>query len=200
MKILLQFSVVVLWLFFSTTVYAETNMSACSDQKNPQWWEITTGVLAIPAAVVGLAYSILLLKKTRLESRQIELDILEKEGKIAKIKTAHTEEIRQTIQPIIESRLVQFLFLRALVLYLVLHMWGLVEEGFEFVSEGTFVSVSKIFHINMDSPLVIIPFMVVEKLPRIGYWVIFFAVGWPIFKEANKLVGFNLKDFFTLKK
>ena len=41
----------------------------------PHWYEQATGILAIPAAVIGCAYSYLLIKKTQLESRKLELEI-----------------------------------------------------------------------------------------------------------------------------
>ncbi len=39
-----------------TTVFA---VAADANSKQPQWWEIITGILAVPAAVVGLIYSVL---------------------------------------------------------------------------------------------------------------------------------------------
>jgi hypothetical protein len=41
----------------------------------PHWYEQVTGVIAIPAAIVALAYSYLLIRKTQLESRKLELEI-----------------------------------------------------------------------------------------------------------------------------
>jgi len=44
-----------------------------------QWWEIIVGILSIPAAIIGLFYTFVLIKKTLLEARKTKLEILEKE-------------------------------------------------------------------------------------------------------------------------
>ena len=62
----------VIWLLLPATVYA-------AESKAPQWYEITTGILAIPAAIIGLAYSFILIRKTRHEVKKTELEILEKQ-------------------------------------------------------------------------------------------------------------------------
>ena len=44
-------------------------------EKVHQWYEVVGGILAIPVAIFGLAYSYILLTKTRLEVRKTELEI-----------------------------------------------------------------------------------------------------------------------------
>jgi hypothetical protein len=46
------------------------------------WYQIAAGVLAIPATILGIAYSYLLIGKTRLEARKTELEIQEKERQL----------------------------------------------------------------------------------------------------------------------
>lgn len=48
----------------------------------PQWWEIIAGILSIPATIIGVAYSYMLIQKTRLEVQKTRLEILEMEKKI----------------------------------------------------------------------------------------------------------------------
>jgi hypothetical protein len=172
---------------------------AMGEQKTP-WWEIATGILAIPVAIIAIPYSFLVLKKTRLESKKMELEIYEKEAQLAEVRAAHTDEVRQAIQPLIESRLIQLLFLRALVLYLILSAWGAVEDGFDLVFDATVAGIMSLFHIPDNSMWLIIPAVAIQKLPNIIHWVIFFAIGWPLFKDANKLVGINIKDIFKFRK
>ena len=47
----------------------------------PQWWEIIVGIISVPASIVGLVYSIILIQKTRLETQKTRLEILEIENK-----------------------------------------------------------------------------------------------------------------------
>jgi hypothetical protein len=42
------------------------------------WYQVAAGIIAVPAAVIGLPYTWILLRKARLESKKVELEILEK--------------------------------------------------------------------------------------------------------------------------
>jgi hypothetical protein len=53
------------------------------------WWQVVTGVLAIPAAILGLVYSFFQIQKTRLETRKIALELQRTE-----------QEFRVTIGPV----------------------------------------------------------------------------------------------------
>lgn len=120
-------------------------------QKATRWWEIATGVLSIPIAIIAIPYSLLVVKRTRLESKKIELEILEKETQLSHVKSSQSEEVRQSAQPIIQSRLIQLLFLRALVLYLMLGAWGLVEDGFDLLSSVALITCVKLFPLSTNS-------------------------------------------------
>ena len=44
-----------------------------------EWYNVIMGIIAIPAAILGVVISWNMVRKTRLETRKIELDIDEKE-------------------------------------------------------------------------------------------------------------------------
>ncbi len=44
------------------------------------WWQIATGVIGVPTAIVGLYVAWLTSQKIRLETRNVQLDVLKKEG------------------------------------------------------------------------------------------------------------------------
>jgi len=46
------------------------------------WWQVISGVLAIPATMLGLVYTYRLYQKTHLEMRRLELEITEKEREL----------------------------------------------------------------------------------------------------------------------
>ena len=43
---------------------------------NLPWWQSIAGIVAIPAALVGIVYTIVLIRKTLLETRKLESDLL----------------------------------------------------------------------------------------------------------------------------
>jgi hypothetical protein len=162
-------------------------------QTSRPWWENVEGILAIPVLLVGLIYSWALLKKNRLEMRKIELEILEKERGLSEHLGRQDPVIQEVMQPLLANRNVQFLILRFIVLYLVLAAWGLVGDVV-----GVLVQASSIF--NIGNSWLWIPFQVLINLPNIGYWLLFFVIGWPLFKDISQFLGLELKEFFKLRK
>jgi len=173
--------------------------SVClAEAKEVHWWEVTTGIIAIPAGVIGLAYSFLLVKKTRLESKKTELEILEKEEQLRKIHAADPSLRREVVAPIVASRMSQYLLLRFVLLYLVLRAWGLVEDAYTLLLTGAMFTAQSVWHLELSKPLIVIPFLVLQKLPAVVYWLLFFAIGWPLFKDVNSTLGVNLRSFLRI--
>jgi hypothetical protein len=46
-----------------------------ADLANTPWWKVATGILGIPAAVIGLVYSYVLIQKTRAETAKLKKDL-----------------------------------------------------------------------------------------------------------------------------
>ena len=55
------------------------------------WWQIVTGILAIPAAMLGLVYTYRLYQKTQLEIRELHLKIIERERQLGVINSVRPE-------------------------------------------------------------------------------------------------------------
>jgi hypothetical protein len=189
-----------------------TAVAAAADpSKPPQWYEVVTGVLAIPVTLIGLAYSYLLIKKTRLEAHQTELDsrkteleILEKERELAQLGAEpRTGDEPRTIFstavatiPGHQNRLILLLLLRFVVLSLIISGWGVVEDTLNVVFAGAIIGAQSLWpHLPQWVPF---PIMILEKLPRIAYWIVFFSLAWPLFKDANAALGINIKNFFSV--
>jgi len=177
-----------------------------AEPKPPQWYEVTTGVLAIPAALIGLAYSYLLIKKTRLEARNIELEsrkteleILEKERQLAQfgVEPRAIPSASGAAVPAHENRLLLLLVLRFVVLSLILSAWGLIEDTFTILFTGILVGVQQLFSVNL-SGWSMIPLVILQKLPKIAYWLVFFSLAWPLFKDTNSALGINIKSFLKV--
>lgn len=162
------------------------------------WWEIIGGIIAIPVALIGIAYSYVLIKKTRLESRKMELEIAEKQQAIEEIVGERSEEVQRLIKPLVESKNVQFLLLRFVILFLLIEGWSLVEKGFNLIMGGMYLGISSLTDMELsdDNPWVLIPFLIMTNLPQVGYWVVFIAIGWPLFRDVNQILGLNLRELF----
>jgi hypothetical protein len=59
-----------------------------------QWWQVAAGILAIPATLIGLIYSYVLLKKTRLEIQVLEIQLRERQSQAIKIGGSQTTDIK----------------------------------------------------------------------------------------------------------
>lgn len=159
---------------------------------------MATGVLAIPAAIIGLAYSYLLIKKTRLESRKTELEIIEKKRSLRAAESSASAGTMLEFQSS-ENKLLLLLIVRFVLLYLLLHSWGLIEDalGFLFTNFGILIGARKIaLGFNVWS---VIAIQTLETIPRVVYWIIFFALSWPLFKDANAALGLDVREYLRVR-
>jgi hypothetical protein len=51
-------------------------------EKSPQWYEIITGIIAIPSTALGLWFLLVQIKKTRLETQNLQIDLDERRRKL----------------------------------------------------------------------------------------------------------------------
>jgi len=177
-------------------------MVCAAENAEPHWWEVATGILAIPVALIGLAYSYVLIKKTRLEAKKTELEIREKQSQLQKFNELQPEVIERLVAPIADSRVTQFLILRFILLYLILHTWSLLERGFGLVLKGLAFGIFAIIGESTDPEpaWLIAPYLILNNLPEVGYWIVFFAIGWPLFRDINDVVGLNMRELFSWRK
>lgn len=163
----------------------------------PPWWEMVGGILAIPAAALGLAYSYILIRKTRLEARKTELEIVEKETALQKLATAQPEAAREIVRPIVEGRQSQYFVLRFVLLYVVLQLWSLAQSAFRFIIGGFLLGAQQALGFDLDNAWVLIPFYVLQNLPQVVSWIIVIGIGWPLFQDLNAFLNLDLKAILT---
>ena len=189
-----------IYLFAVALAAASVSSFALADEaRAPTWYEYIVGVIGIPAALIALVYSYLLIKKTRLETRKIELEIQAQGSQVQKALQSQPDEVRNLLAPFTASRVSQYLVLRFVLLYLILKLWDLVTEIYDFLIGGVALGADKIWHLDFDNSGYMPMLFVLNELPRIGYWAIFFTIGWPLFKDINSLLGLDLKQIFGLK-
>jgi hypothetical protein len=168
------------------------------------WWEVATGILAIPAAIIGLKYSYHLTQKTRLEITKTELEIEEKRRTLGGGAVAQAPiEASQGDQ---RSRITDYLILRFIILYLFGRLWGLAYDAATSIIFGAGFFMLKVLGWgsrfgNLDrNNAVILGGYVASKIPDVLYWIITFALAWPLFKDVNRALGMRLPDYLPWKR
>lgn len=172
--------------------------------KETRWWEVTTGIIAIPAAIVGLIYSVVLIKKTRVEVKKTELEIREKETALGKVTPAEPSLAHALITPIFEAKHVQLLLLRFVLLYVTLSLWALAEDAFSLLVGGAYLGAQKLAasHFESDNLWLVIPLLLISKLPKLGELAILLGIGLPLFRDVSAALGVDLRSiiFFWRKQ
>jgi hypothetical protein len=187
---------------FSASAFAQTGSAASQEP----WYKIATGIIAIPAALVGLMFSYRLLRKTNLEARKLELEISEKQQKFQSAsENEGLQALKELVEPIGLSQRFPILIIRFIILELTLRLWNFIP----------FV-VNKIFSIATSSLLLIIGPSWFTTESRVSgatvflipgiigiafdivYWFIVFGFGWPLLKDAGKVLGISFSGIFDL--
>jgi hypothetical protein len=170
--------------------------ASAADESNPtHWWQIVTGILAIPTAIGTLIYGLATLKKTRLESKVIELELLEKQAAIAKmpgVVTSGAQEIAQSlVDPLIDNNRVNYLILRFVVIFLVLQFWQIIEKIFELVGGGTILTLQEVFKVSVQGTPTMIFFGLGQVL-SFSWIVLVLLMGVPLYRDISTHLGFRV--------
>jgi hypothetical protein len=169
------------------------------------WYKVVTGVIGIPAAVVALAIAVKVLRKTTLESRKLELEIVEKQ------KTLGEEFAKQGLQdfakPIGDTQRALLLVVRFAVLELTLRLWAIVPAAFgQLTGSVPYV----LFFIGgepmmerlgtLSAPVMgaLAATKAIDLAFDVVYWSIVFGFGWPLLKDTCTFLGIEIKSVFDL--
>ena len=171
------------------------------------WYKVATGVIAIPAAVIGLIVSINLIKKTNLESRKLELEIREKQGALDAGTQETGQALRYGLSSMAENQRGLILLIRFILLDLAIRFWNVVPSVVGYVTD--FASMSVIFMVGADGMSGLepgsLPMMAMVVGPKIisisfslVYWFMVFGFGWPLLKDTCSYLGISFKGIFHL--
>jgi hypothetical protein len=168
----------------------------------PEWWQVATGIIAIPAGLIGLVYSWFLVQKTRLETAKLAVEIAEK-TKAAQVATVTSPQPEVTRGAILQATF-PLLLLRYVLMQLLWTLWGYAAAAIKLLIQGIglgaygLLTLSKV---DVEQEMwIMIPYLIlnfiVERLRLIGEIFIFFAVGWPLFKDLNTIFKINVRKIF----
>jgi hypothetical protein len=161
------------------------------------WWQVATGILAIPAAVIGLIYTYRLSAKTRLESRKLQLEILEKEGKRPHLEAGviKQEDLSQSRQAI--AARTQDFIVRFIILYLTLVGWDLIKSIMQPFENASIAWLINTHRINTSNNwLTVFWLSWINQVGDFGRWLIYILFGWPLLSDIARSVGLRPPSFF----
>ncbi len=168
-------------------------------EQSPEWYEIVVGIISIPAGIFGLVYSFFIIKKVNLESKKIELEILEKNKIISDEKEQISIDKKTT--SVLKTNQLNSIILKFILLCLILLSWGVFTQIFTFITGGMYIFSDKIFGIeDKNEWYYLLPFYIIQQMPKIINYLIIIIVGVPLIKEINNYLNITLKDLLRIRK
>jgi hypothetical protein len=135
-----------------------------------------------------------------LEATKTKLEIIEKERQLEGLEPSALQGL---LAPLAGTRLIQLILLRFVILELFLRFYGAITGFLTFSINGAIYSMQQL---EMVPPRILgfdAMFLLtypVSFLQEIGTWLITFAVGWPLFRDASKTAGIDVRQFFKVRK
>lgn len=170
-------------------IFPAVALAAERTSAQPQWYEIVGGVLALPATLLGLAYSYALIRKTRIESRKLELEIREKEIALKGESSLSEKEHRENVGAAIRDSLVASILLRFALMFVVLQLWSVVQGIFGSLLTGTYLGLHALDIVGDPGRISELILFGSMQLPRIATWIIVLTLGIPLLREISGYLG-----------
>lgn len=158
-------------------------------EDSPEWYETWAGILAIPTAILTLVGAPILIRKANLEARKTKLEIQEKELALstaasqAEADRAANPQQQQLVDlvatPLFESRRVQEIILRFIILFLALQAWNFAEGLLDVLSSGFALIAGG----AGESLALYLVFIALQQLPSVGYYLIVLGLGGPLLMD-----------------
>jgi len=170
------------------------------------WYKVAAGIIAIPAAMLGLLVSWNMMKKTRMETRKLELEITEKQKAIL-TGASPAEKLEILAAPLGHSRLALLIVVRFVLLDLTLRLWAFVPAVFSAITAlitGAIYGVIWLVQpeeLTGNTSFVVVLAMLPAGLRSIFSlvtWAILIGFGWPLFKDTCAFLNIPIKGLFDL--
>jgi hypothetical protein len=162
-------------------------------------YKIATGVIGIPAALLGLVTSYNILRKTTLESRKLEIEIQEK------TRQSHPDAQEQTrVAMVSRSDLHRavLLLIRFVILELTLRLWNVVPTVFGYATRAAASAFMLANRDNLGNFRVTLAASLAPTVIHLAfdvvYWVMVFGFGWPLLKDTCSYLGISVQSLLDL--
>jgi hypothetical protein len=167
------------------------------------WYKVVAGIIAIPAAVLGIIVSWNMMQKTRLETRKLELEINDKERAVRK-EVSPAEKLALISAPLSDSQRALLIIVRFVLLEVTLRIWNFVPAAVSAIAGMIYLGVLWIFGIGAMTSKPVIAVTIVPSgisfLLSTVYWTIVFGFGWPLFKDTCSFLNIPVKNLLDLPR
>jgi len=169
------------------------------------WYKIITGIIAIPAALLGLLVTLNMIKKTSLESKKLELEIKQKEEQA--VDLVSSDAAVNLARPIGQGQRGLLLIIRFVILELALRLWSVVPSAVAYITSAIQTFPLLIFDYDVYEKLepgsasgvaILLVTHLVAILLAIVYWSIIFGFGWPLFKDTCRYLNIPIKSLIEI--
>jgi hypothetical protein len=173
------------------------------------WYKIAAGVIAVPGAAIGLLVSWNMMRKTRLETKKLEIEIAEKQHAMSQ-PSSPSEKLELLASPLSDNRRALLIVIRYVLLDITLRLWDFVPTVVSFVGSAVVDSLILIVGpqgLNQATssyqayvPLMAVGPSAIRAALGIVYWLIVFGFGWPLFKDTCAFLNIPVKSLLDLPR
>jgi hypothetical protein len=163
------------------------------------WYKVIAGVIAIPAALLGLVLSYNILRKTTLETRKLERELrLPAETPSSAPRESHGFSF--PAQPQVGSALL--LLIRFVVLEVTLRLWNVVPIAVGYLTAGLAYGYLWVVRPDSLSAELTVAMSAGSQVIRLAfdliYWLMAFGFGWPLLKDTCVVLGIRVDSLLSL--
>lgn len=177
---------------------------ASDGTKSLHWWEAVTGILAIPAAIIAMVYSVVFIQKTRIEARKNEAEIRKLELEIKEKTLALTkpdEGSAAVLAPISEladisvrSQAGNLIIIRFIFLLLIITLVNVIDAVVRMVGGFLMLLAMAVFGSNFNGaelpePVIMAVAIILERWSDVVSVAVLILFGLPILRDAGALLG-----------
>jgi len=176
------------------------------DNLDEAWYKLITGIIGIPAAILGLIVALNVIRKTTLESRKLELEIRQKQSEFSETGDV-LPSVEQLVRPVGESQRALLLVLRFVILQLAITLWKVVPTAIGYLTKPIPYALYFVFGADFVekfdpmSPttlaILAVPTLMGVMLDLV-YWVIVFGFGWPLLKDTCRFLGIPMSGLLDV--
>jgi hypothetical protein len=181
-------------LVFPAAAIAQQTASPSGEE----WYKVVTGVIAIPAAILGVIISWNMVRKTRLETRKLQIDIDEKQKVLL---SGEMDKATQLIaEPFSDNQRALLIIIRFVLLELTLRIWNFIPDVVQSIIGFAGAGFLFLFHGGGTGAVVIAAIMpqILNSVLSIVYWIIVFGFGWPLFKDTCSFLNIPIKSLLDV--